>query len=269
LHLSLTGSSLFNSPWQKILHSTKSLAQSHQTFAHNIEIDVEKPLRSFASSSRELQDLSSKVVSNLQHTAKEIENAGKRADKLKEKGSKASADKVATAATSIDDARGQWDSEAPLVFEKLQEVDEARWDHLRNSLTQLETYASDMSNSNSVAIQECLNALFEVQTADEIQHFSMKAPGSAALAPPSRHSERRLSQAPQPSLPLPASTALAPPPIPQEDGVNSLRSNSSELTNYNDAVHIDLTYCSPRKARKEEQIGWLKKTRHCYQRQEE
>jgi hypothetical protein len=220
--------SLFNSPWQKVLSSTKSLAQSHQTFAHNIENDVEKPLREFVHSNRELQDLSSKVISNLQHTAREIENASKRADKLKDKGAKAAADRVANAASSIQDARGQWDSEAPLVFEKLQEVDEMRWDHYRNSLTQLETYASDMSNANSAAIQECLNSLLEVQTADEIQHFSMKAPGSVPQSPPSRHGERerRLSQAAPPSNSLSASTSLAPPVPSVEEALNQ-RSNFS------------------------------------------
>jgi F-BAR domain only protein len=225
--------SLFNSPWQKVLSSTKSLAQSHQTFAHNIENDVERPLRDFVHSNRELHDLSSKVISNLQHTAREIDNASKRAEKLKDKGAKAATDRVANAASSIQDARGQWDSEAPLVFEKLQEVDELRWDNLRNSLTQLETYASDMSNANSAAIQECLNALLEVQTADEIQHFSMKTPGGVPQSPPSRYGERerRLSQAAPPSNSLSASATLAPP-VPSIEEALSQRSNSSKFWTY-------------------------------------
>src|ERR1700759_2681371 len=218
--------SIFNSPWQKVVSSTKTLAQSHQTFAHNIEVDVERPLRDFATSNRELQDLSSKVVSNLQQTVKEIDSASKRAEKLLAMGPKAAIDKVASAASSVEDARGQWDSEAPLVFEKLQEVDEMRWDQLRNSLTQLETYASDMSNSNSAAIQECLNVLLEVQTADEIQHFSMKAPGSVPQPPPSRHSDRRMRTPAQSSLS--ASTSLAPPVPPIKEDGGSQRSNSSK-----------------------------------------
>lgn len=154
-------------------------------------------------------------------------------------GSKAAVDKVASAASSVEDARGQWDSEAPLVFEKLQEVDEMRWDQLRNSLTQLETYASDMSNSNSAAIQECLNVLLEVQTADEIQHFSMKAPGSVPQAPPSRHSERRMSMAAQPSLS--ASTSLAPPVPPLKEDAGSQRSNSSKQRNsYREEVFLTM-----------------------------
>lgn len=170
---------------------------------------------------------------------KEIENASKRAEKLLAMGSKAAVDKVASAASSVEDARGQWDSEAPLVFEKLQEVDEMRWDQLRNSLTQLETYASDMSNSNSAAIQECLNVLLEVQTADEIQHFSMKAPGSVPQAPPSRHSERRMSMAAQPSLS--ASTSLAPPVPPLKEDAGSQRSNSSKQRNsYREEVFLTM-----------------------------
>jgi hypothetical protein len=206
------------------LSSTKELAQQHQTFAQNIEVDVEAPLRDFATSNQPLRNLSGKIISNLQHTAKEFENATRRSEKLKEKGTKADADRVAITASEIQDAKGQWDSEAPLVFESLQEVDEARWDHLRNSLTQLETYASDMSNSNSTSIQECLGVLLEVQTADEIQHFSMKAPGSVSQMPPP---SRRMSQPPPPSFT--PSSSLAPPLPPPPADLVSQRSNSSRF----------------------------------------
>jgi len=212
---------VFGPPFQKLRSATKQLAQSHQSFAHNIEVDIEKPLREFATSNRRYQNLSSKVVHNIQKTAKEVDEAQKRADKLQEKGDKAPADKVAVAASEVEKAMGGWNSEAPLVFESLQEVDEARWDHFKNSLIQLETYASDMSNSNATAITECLNSLLEVQTADEIQQYTIRAP---TAIPQTTARERRMSQA-APSN-FSAFTSLAPPVPAVPEDMRSQRSAS-------------------------------------------
>jgi flagellar hook-basal body complex protein FliE len=213
--------SMFGPPFQKLRSATKQLAQSHQSFSHNIEVDIEKPLREFTNTDPRYRNLSSKVVQSIQRTAKEVDEAQRRADKLKDKGLKAPADKVADAVTDVEKAKGDWNSEAPLVFESLQEVDEARWDHFKNALIQLETYASDMSNSNSTAITECLNSLLEVQTADEIAQYSIRAP-TAVPATTSR--ERRMSQAPPSNFS--ASTSLAPPIPALPEDVRSQRSAS-------------------------------------------
>jgi hypothetical protein len=219
--LQLTICRVFGPPFQKLRSATKQLAQSHQTFAHNIEVDIEKPLREFTNSDPRYRSLSTKVIHNIQRTAKEVDEAQKKADKLTDRGSKAPAEKVADAITDLERARGDWNSEAPLVFESLQEVDEARWDHFKNSLIQLETYASDMSNSNSTAITECLNTLLEVQTEDEIAQYSIRAP-TAVL--PATARERRMSQA-NPSN-LSASTTLAPPVPTLPEDMRSQRSAS-------------------------------------------
>jgi F-BAR domain only protein len=205
--LQLTLPSVFTSPWQKIIEATSTLAQSHHNLSQNIGVDVEAPLRDFTSMNREMQNIST-MTGNIQSIAKEFENANKRADKLKDKGGKAAADKVANAASSVEDAKGQWDSQAPYVFEKLQAVDEARLDHLRNCLTQFQTHVIEANSSVSSGAEECLNALLNVQTSDEIQRFSMRAPSSATT----RARERRQSRS-QP-VSAPTTSSLAPPSIP-------------------------------------------------------
>jgi chromosome segregation ATPase len=185
-------------------------------FAQNIEADVERPLRQFNTSRKELQSIT-RSMDSIQQILRDMDNAHKRADKLKASG-RANVDKVATATSSMEDAQGQWDSQAPFVFESLQAVDEARLDHLRGCLTQFQTYSSEVSTAVSAAAEDSLNALLNWQTSVEIQHFTLKAPSSV-----SQLRERRKSQPPPPAS-IPTTSNLAPP-LPVDD-VLSQRSNS-------------------------------------------
>jgi F-BAR domain only protein len=178
---------------------------------------VERPLREFNTSRKELQSMT-KSIEAVQKIAKDIDSANKKADKLKDRGGKANVDKVATAALSVEEAKGQWESQAPFVFESLQEVDETRLDHLRGCLTQFQTYSSEASTTVSSAAEESLNALLNWQTTDEIQHFAMKAPASLPVL-----RERRKSL-PPPPVSVQTSSSLSPP-LPHDD-IISQRSNS-------------------------------------------
>jgi hypothetical protein len=115
---------------------------------------------------------------NLMSLAKELEDANKAAKKLREKGGKASADKVANAASTVENAQSQWDSQAPYVFEQLQAADESRLNHLRDVLTQYQTHVIESDSSVNSSAEECLNALLNVQVADEIKTFAMKTSGA-------------------------------------------------------------------------------------------
>lgn len=152
---------------------------------------------------------------NLQALAKEMENAQRKADKLRDKGAKAAASKVANAASEVDNATSQWDSQAPYVLEALQAVDESRLDHLRDVLTQYETHEVDLVERNRSTVEQCLNALLNIQTADEIKTFTARTTGGKPKI------ER------QPSRTPPASSTLAPPTPPAggDDGA-SQRSGS-------------------------------------------
>jgi hypothetical protein len=207
----------FSTPWQKLISSTQVLAQNHQTFAHNIETDVERPLREFNTSRKELQSVT-RSMDSMQKIIKDMENAHKKADQLKHRGGRANVDKVATAASSMEDAQGQWDSQAPFVFESLQVVDEARLDHLRGCLTQFQTFSSEVSTAVNSAAEESLNALLNWQTSVEIEHFTLRAPTSISML-----RERRKSQPPPPSS-VQIPTTLAPP-LPVDEVLNQ-RTNS-------------------------------------------
>lgn len=222
----LTATSIFQLPWQKIVTSTEGLAKTHQTLAHSIGTDVETPLREWSTKDRDMQQMTN-IIGNIQAIAKELENAQKKSERLTGKGGKADTGKVANAASGVESALGQWESQAPYVFERLQAVDEARVDHMRNVLTQYQTYIIEASSALSSSAEESLNAILNVQTADEIKTFAMK---STKVMP---KSQRRMSlrQDFQPPPTTEAGPALAPvASLPRPDDESSHRSNSCKHT---------------------------------------
>ena len=216
----LTTGSVFSTPWQKIISSIQALSESHRALAINIELDVERPLRDFASTNREMKAVPN-MSGNLTSLAKDLEDANKAAKKLREKGGKASADKVANAVSTVESAQGQWDSQAPYVFEGLQAADEGRLNHLRDVLTQYQTHVIESVSSVSSSAEECLNALLNVQVADEIKTFAMKT----SAAQPSTQQETSTATS---STARGPSTTLAPTvSATQADDGSSHRSSSS------------------------------------------
>ena len=169
----LTNDSVFSTPWQKIISSIQTLSESHRALAINIELDVERPLRDFATTNREMKAVPT-MGCNLTSLDKDLADENKAAKTLREKCGKASADKVANAVSTVENAQGQWDSQAPYVFEQLQVADEGRLNHLRDVLTQYQTHVIESVSSVSSSAEECLNALLNVQVADEIKTFAMK-----------------------------------------------------------------------------------------------
>lgn len=161
-----------------------------------------------------MQNMST-IQGNLNALAREYDGAQKKAEKLNQRGGRTAAGKVAGASEDIDTATAQWDSQAPYVFEQLQAVDESRLNHLRDVLTLLQTHEVDQVERHRVAAEQCLNALLNVNTADDIQAFSARNSGPAArtssrterLEPTTSRTERHLSRAMLP----PSNTNLIPP----------------------------------------------------------
>lgn len=210
----LTLLSVFSTPWQKIVSATEAVAESHHQLAQKIEVDVERPLRDFAATNREVQAMGT-ISGNLAAMAKEIDTAKKKSEKLRDKGAKAQANKVAGAVAEVENATMQWESQAPYVFEKLQAVDESRLNHLRDVLTQFQTHEVDQVERNRVTAEDTLNILLNVETADEIKTFVLRMqngerpqPGRkpSSISTPSRSTTTR-NLAPPPST----------PPIPTDD----------------------------------------------------
>ncbi|EGC43660.1 fes/CIP4 homology domain-containing protein [Histoplasma capsulatum var. duboisii H88] len=221
---------VFQTPWQRILAATEILAESHETLSHAIEVDVERPLKEYASRNSDMKSLST-MQQELSNLAKEVESAKKKADKLKDKGPKAAA-KNSSAVSAAQEMAQQWESRAPFVFEQLQAVDEHRLNHLRDLLTQYETHESDHIERTRRSTESCLNALLNVQTDEEIRAFMTKVTGGRALV--SRTSNAPATTSPPSSRPDPvavaASTAAGPlPPPPRiHDDASSERSGRSK-----------------------------------------
>lgn len=207
---------IFATPWQKIVSATESVAQSHEQLARKVEADVERPLREYFRGNREIQAMDN-ISGNLSATAKEIDTAQKKMVKLKDKGGKAKASSVADAAQEVEKAEMSWESSAPFVFEQLQAIDESRLNHLRDVLTQFQTHEVDQVERSRVTAEETLNALLNIETADEIQTWALRM-RSGDLPPVTR----KMSNTGTPSR------SLAPPPMtPTQNQADDDRSQKS------------------------------------------
>ena len=81
---------------------------------------------------------------------------------------------MASATQEVEEKIQQWDSQAPFILEKLQEVDENRLIHLRNVLTQFQTHEMDLVGRNREITGACLSTLVEVKVEEEVRIFSSK-----------------------------------------------------------------------------------------------
>ncbi|ODH29085.1 hypothetical protein ACO22_03808 [Paracoccidioides brasiliensis] len=230
---------VFQTPWQRILSATETLASSHEILSHVIETDAERPLREYATKNRDMQSMST-MQHDLANLAKELESVTRKADKLKDKGPKAAA-KTSSAVSAAQDVAQQWESRAPFVFEQLQAVDEHRLNHLRDVLTQYETHEVDRIERDRESAESCLNALLNVQTDEEIRAFTTKAIGGRA--PVSRRTNPPSAASPPASPPCrvlgdtasvtaAAESLLPPPPRNQDDRASqhSGQSNQGRLS---------------------------------------
>lgn len=189
------------------------MAQSHETLASKIQADVETPLRQYSASNRELSSMPN-TSGNLSALAKELSSAQKKAQKLDAKGS----NKVEGARSDVDEALAQWDSQAPYVFEQLQSIDEARVNHLRDVLTQFQTHELDQVERSRASAESCLNVLLNIETADEIKTFAVKAAAQASNPIARRDSAAASTR--------PAGANVPPTPPPPRNASLEQRSNT-------------------------------------------
>lgn len=142
---------------------------------------MERPLREFANSNREMSAMSN-MQGNLSHIARDVDRARQKLDRLQSKGDSG---KIASATGEYENTQQQWDSQAPYVFENLQAADESRWNHLRDVLTQFQTHEIDQVEKHRISAEEVLNILLSVETADEIKTFALNAVERSAAQPSS------------------------------------------------------------------------------------
>ncbi|KAI5193668.1 hypothetical protein E4T39_08852 [Aureobasidium subglaciale] len=184
---------IFSVPWTTLTSALETLAESHQVLAQRIEVDVERPLRDFGSTSREMQAMST-IQGNLTSMARDVENAQKKSERLNNKGS----NNAGRADSELEGAQSQWSSQAPYVFESLQSLDESRLNHLRDVLTQFQTHEIDAIEKTRVSAESVLNILLNIETADEIKTYALRV-ASGDIVPKEKPRSRQSSFIP-PSL---------------------------------------------------------------------
>ena len=230
----MTASSVFQTPWQSVVASCESLAESHKMLSQRIEADVERPLREYQTKSREMQGIST-VQGNLASLARDFDDAQKKVDKLRSKGAKSDTGKISSALSSVQEASLQWESQAPYIFEQLQALDEDRVNHLRDALTQLQTHEVDQLERSRTTAESTLNATLTVDPTEEISTFVARTSGGLpSLMSPRRASRPSTSNAasitPTPTTPIPpmpdTATSLAPPTPSMDDRQSEVSSVS-------------------------------------------
>ncbi|KAH6658898.1 Muniscin C-terminal mu homology domain-containing protein [Truncatella angustata] len=145
---------------------------SHHLFATKIEKDVETPLRTFHMK-KEMQNIQT-IQGNLHNMAKELDDAQKKSEALNKKAGKTSAAKMDQAASRLESATSQWESQAPFIFESLQALDETRLNQLRDVMTQYGTYEGEQGQQKQADAESVLNSLLDYHTGNEIQSFVAK-----------------------------------------------------------------------------------------------
>lgn len=246
-HQLLTTTSIFRTPWQSIVSSMQSLAESHAALATKMQSEVERPLLEYQSKSREMQSMST-IQGHLAAVAKDVDGAHKRAAKLA--GGKSSVNKVANASSDVEAANQQWESQAPYVFEQLQDLDVNRIDHLRTVLTQLETYEVDLVERNRITAESCLNALLNIDTKDEILTFVARlSRGESSIPPRMGSGSATTNSSAGPPPPTLAHAPTSPPSRAREDGAGdapSPYSTTSSRANTGETIRFLLDLITDR-----------------------
>jgi hypothetical protein len=215
--------SIFSVPWTTLTSALETLAESHQVLAQRIEVDVERPLRDFGSTNREMQAMST-IQGNLASMARDVENAQKKSERLNSKGS----NNASRADSELEGAQSQWTSQSPYVFESLQALDETRLNNLRDVLTQFQTHEIDAIEKMRDSAESVLNILLNIETADEIKTYALRV-SSGDMVPKETKVRNRQSIFVPPSL---------APSIPHDDGA-SMRSGTGKLDHVEMMVKID------------------------------
>lgn len=184
------------------MESTTAIAQAHQHLADKIAAEVEHPIREFILRNNDWAGMKN-MEGNLTVIAKSIESAEEKAEKLKKRGTKAKAQQVADAATAVQNAYADWDSQAPFVFERFQVADEARCNNLKDALTRLQTLELDRTQTSMQAVEGTLAQMLDIDATQETKAFANKATGGRQTMArrQSRTSSRGTGAAVNPSTP--------------------------------------------------------------------
>jgi F-BAR domain only protein len=183
------------------------IASSHASLARRLASELEVPLKGYATSP-EFGPLSA-YEDNLASLAQSFENTKVKSEKARSKGK---AKKQEDAARGEQDARASWETESPLIMEKLQTLDEARMLMLKDIFVKCMMMEVETSQAAMGEAEGIMNSLLSLNPAREVDAFAAQQKDD-----PTRVRQRRRSSimtnnqtfTPSPS----ASPMTRPPPV--------------------------------------------------------
>ncbi|KPI43625.1 uncharacterized protein AB675_6658 [Cyphellophora attinorum] len=205
---------IFQLPWQRIVSGVENSAASHERLAQKIENDIEKPLRQFQTRDSEMKSASNSQP-NLANIAKDLSTAQKKAAKAK----------AQALSSKMPLANGSPKRPSSLSSCKRSTRD---------------THEADQIERSRASAESCLNALLNLETADEIKIFTEKVGAN-------RRSSAATSRPPTSSM-------VAPPEPPPSRQPNMMRRMSSTSGQGQDQVGA-LPDATPSKSK----LGGLKR----------
>lgn len=197
----------YNASWEQIKQHVAGIASSHAALARRLTVELENPLKSYSTSS-DFGQLS-QFEANLQSLAEMHETARQKSEKAKSKGN---AKKQEEKAREENDARALWETESPLILEKLQMIDEARLVLLKDIFVKSMMMDIETSQSSTSDAERIVNSLLSLTPSKEIETFVAQ---QKDLPKPAGHERRRSTMSSsQVTTPEPApSTSTRPPPV--------------------------------------------------------
>lgn len=152
--------------WNEIVHGLRENSKASESYARRLRGDIEQPIKNFSQKSTAWSDLRT-THDDLSTLAKQFMESEAALTKAKRK----SQVKAGPAYSHLNQIQSQWESQAPLIFDQFETVDEARLAFLKDSLTSFQTMEIDKAQTGTKAGERCLNALLTYEPKDEIQSF--------------------------------------------------------------------------------------------------
>ncbi|KAK9452788.1 Muniscin C-terminal mu homology domain-containing protein [Dipodascopsis uninucleata] len=164
------------------------------------------------------------IHENLAGIAQNIEHAEGKVEKYKKKGGSKSSSKISEAHENVNNAIASWDTEAPLVFEKLQNIDEQRLLSLKDLLTRFQTSEVDKAQKIVSLCEQNINALLSFEPENEIKVFSAQIQANGL--PSHLKSLSGVNHAPSIAPSSRSSTMIPPPQVPSSPSKPSVPKQS-------------------------------------------
>ncbi|KAF9940092.1 hypothetical protein BGZ65_008266 [Modicella reniformis] len=157
----------FTAPWEKLNAEAVELASLHGQFSLRISNEIERPLRDFARTHSEWQNLPL-AEANCNRIAKEFDDRQakvakytKAVEKVSGKKAEAAEQKLMEYTKQFESTRNAWRLEGPVILQKYQSVDQGRLDHLKQIVSAFEAIQTEimlqiveMSGHTSTSVSE-------------------------------------------------------------------------------------------------------------------